>query len=141
MTVRLRASACALAATFAFGLLSALPTLADDPAVPAAPAAPAAPAPAAVTRTNGEITDVGATSITIKPRKGDAKTFTINDATKIKIDGKDATAADLKVGQRVRVNSADGTTATEISNRTRAPKAGGQTPPPAATAPAPPPAQ
>ncbi len=138
MTVRLKACACALAATFAFGLLTTLPALADDTTTPAAPAAPAA---AAMTRTTGSITAVSATSITIKPRKGADKTFTISDATKIKIDGKDATAAALQVGQRVRVNSADGTTATEISNRTGGKKGGkkggGQTP---ATDPAPVPA-
>ena len=132
MTLRQRPNAWPLAATFAFALLPAFPAMAADP--PATTPAPAAPAVPATQRTNGSITAVSATSITVKPRNGDAKTFTINAATKIKIDGKDATAGDLQVGQRVRVNSADGTTATEISNRTRAPKAGGAPPPAAAPA-------
>jgi hypothetical protein len=53
----------------------------------------------------GSITAVSADSITVQP--GDAAkpavTAAITDATKIKVDGKDAKAADLKVGQKVRV--------------------------------------
>lgn len=118
MIARLKTRAWALGAAFLFALLVALPVLAAD-------------APA-VQRTTGKITAVSATSISIQPRTGDAKTFTITAATTVRIDGKAAAIGDLKKDMRVRVNN-DGTNALEISNRVRKPAA-----PPAAEAPAPP---
>lgn len=105
-----------------FALMMALPAMAAD-------------APK-VERTNGKITKISADSITVQPRTGDAKTFTINAATQVRIDGKPAAATDLKVDQRVRVNSSDGKTALEIINRVRAPKAGTPAAPAAPATPA-----
>ena len=72
---------------------------------------------------HGKITAVSATSITVTPKKGDAKTFTITPDTKVTLDDKPATAADLAVGQHAHVKSKDGTTAKKIVSRTH-PKAG-----------------
>ncbi len=123
MTVQQRPYAWALAAAFLFALMGTLPAQAADAAK--------------VNRTIGNITAVSMVSITIQPERGGATTFVMNDATKVRLDGKPASRGDLKVGQRVRVNY-DGKNALEISNRIRHKKSGdGQAPatpaPPAAT--------
>ena len=61
-------------------------------------------APRTSTNFVGTITAGSATSITVKTTKGD-KTAAIDDKTKIKheADGKDATAADLKEGERAHI--------------------------------------
>jgi len=68
---------------------------------------------------NGNITAVSATSITIAPRTGDPKTFTISPDTKIQLNGKDAAATDLTVGTRAQVKSTDGAAADAISAMAR----------------------
>ena len=71
---------------------------------------------------HGKITAVSATSITVTPKKGTAKTFTIAANTKVKLDGQAATAADLAVGQHAKVKSKDGVTARAIKARTHGKK-------------------
>lgn len=68
---------------------------------------------------HGKITAVSATSITVTPKDGVAKTFTINDSTKVKIDKEPAKVSDLVVGERAGVRSDDGTIATEINAHTK----------------------
>lgn len=66
----------------------------------------------------GSITAVDETSITVQP--GDAAkpavTVALNEKTKVKVDGAEAKAGDLKVGQKVRVSlSEDGKTALAVA--------------------------
>ena len=60
---------------------------------------------AKVSSVKGTITAVSESSITIKPAKKDAEdlTLTINEETKIKVNGKKATVADIKEGMKVMV--------------------------------------
>ena len=60
---------------------------------------------AKVSTVKGTISAVSESSITIKPAKKDAEdiTLTINEETKIKVNGKKATAADLKEEMKVVV--------------------------------------
>ena len=83
----------------------------------------------------GRISAVTATSITLRTRRGDTKTYTINSSTTVRKDDQTATAADLAVGQFVHVRSTDGTVATAIDAHTGPPPGGppppdGQGPPP-----------
>ena len=74
---------------------------------------------------HGKVTAISATSITVTPKKGEAKTFTITPATKITLDGQPVTAADDAglMGKHTHVKSKDGTTAKKIVARTH-PKKG-----------------
>ena len=74
--------------------------------------------------TRGQITTVSADAITISARDGGAKTFALTTTTKITVDQKPMTAANLKTGQRARIVSADGKSASEIYIRTHAPSGG-----------------
>jgi len=90
----------ALAAVLGLALASAPVT------VQAATTTPAAPAPAAApkaTKYSGTLTavDTTANTITISDKTLAPRTFTITPATKIKKDGKVATLADFKVGDKV----------------------------------------
>ncbi|HNX26335.1 MAG TPA: hypothetical protein PKK48_02910 [Phycisphaerae bacterium] len=64
----------------------------------------------------GTVSAVSATSITIKPKKKDAEdvTIAINDETKIKVNGKEAAASDIKEGMKATIKHIDGT-ATQIN--------------------------
>ena len=69
----------------------------------------------------GKVTAITATSITVTPKTGDAKTFTINDATTITLDGQTVKAADdaSLMGLRANVKSDDGTIALGITARSK----------------------
>lgn len=60
-----------------------------------------------------------------RARDGGAKTFALTTTTKITVDQKPMTAADLKAGQRTRITSADGKSASGIYIRTHPPSGGG----------------
>lgn len=49
--------------------------------------------------------DTQASTVTIAGKNGESTTLTVNDKTKISIDKKDATLADLKVGDKVGVRA------------------------------------
>jgi hypothetical protein len=74
---------------------------------------------------HGKITAISATSITVQPKNGDAKTFTITADTKVKLDKQPATVADLAAGQFARIKSSDGITALKIMARTHHGRKGG----------------
>ena len=69
---------------------------------------------------HGKVTAVSATSITVTPKNGDAKTFTITDATTITLDDQPVKAADdaSLMGHNAHVKSDDGTTALGITATT-----------------------
>ena len=73
----------------------------------------------------GRITTVSLTSITVQPRNGDPKAFTITAATTITIDGNSATVADLQKARFARVASTDGSKADSIAARTHMRRRGG----------------
>lgn len=75
--------------------------------------------------TRGQITTVSADATTISARDGGAKTFALTTTTKITVDQKPMTAADPKAGQRARITSADGKSASEIYIRTHPLSGGG----------------
>ena len=81
---------------------------------------------------HGKITAVSDTSITVTPKTGAAKTYTIDAATKVELDGQAATAEDLAPGQHAKVKSADGVTARRIKAHTRKRRASKQDPIPPA---------
>lgn len=58
-----------------------------------------------ISKVNGTISAVSESSITVKPAKKNAEevTVTINEETKIKINGKSAAASELEVGMKVSV--------------------------------------
>lgn len=64
---------------------------------------------------SGKVTAVSESSITVKPGKKDAEevTVAINEETKIKVNGKPATAKDIQVGMKATVKHND-TAATAI---------------------------
>ena len=95
-------------AWLALALLLAVPTLAQ--------AAKKAPNP---NNGHGKITAVSATSITVTPKNGTAKTFTIDAGTTVELDGKPATVADLNTAQHAQVKSKDGVTAKRIKARAK----------------------
>ncbi len=65
---------------------------------------------------SGKVTAVSESSITVKPGKKDAEevTVAINEETKIKVNGKPATAKDIETGMKATVKHND-TAATSIS--------------------------
>jgi hypothetical protein len=70
--------------------------------------------------------DASANTVTVEVKGGEAKTFTVNDKTKIKIDKADKTLADLTEGLRVMVvPSKKGDAAMMINGSTAAPKGKG----------------
>lgn len=72
---------------------------------------------------HGKVTAVSATSITVTPKTGEAKTYTVSAATTVTLDGKAAKIADVQVGQNAKVTSADGKAATTITAKARVKKA------------------
>lgn len=71
--------------------------------------------------------DASAKTVTVEPKGGEAKTFSVSEKTKIKIDGADKTLADLTEGLRVTlVPNKKGDAAQSISGRTAAAKGGGK---------------
>ncbi len=89
--------------------LIALPTLAQDEKAPKE-AKPKA------TRVSGVATSVGDASVTIQPKKegSEAVTVTADDKTAVKVDGKAATLADIKVGYTVNAMVVGDGAATKI---------------------------
>jgi hypothetical protein len=72
----------------------------------------------------GEVSEVSATSITVKSADGYSRTYTVNGDTKVNGSGK---IADIKTGETVRVRAvvADGTaTATSVGDGTGRPAGG-----------------
>ena len=92
---------------------------------------------------HGKITAVSANSITVTPKDGDAKTFTITDATTITLDDQPVKAADdaSLMGHNAHVKSDDGTTALDIKATTHHKKPAPDAPPAPAPAPMPAPGQ
>ena len=74
----------------------------------------------------GRIIALSATSITVEGRDGTAKTFTITDATMVKIDGQTGSVSDLQYAHGAAVASTDGSTATSIYARTHIRRSGGR---------------
>ena len=68
---------------------------------------------------HGKITAMSATSITVTPKDGPAKTFTISSATKVMLDGQPATASALTTGLHAKIKSADGVAASVIKAHTK----------------------
>lgn len=66
--------------------------------------------------TNGTVTSVGTNTVTITDSSGAAKTFTVNDQTKIILQGGNGTLADVKTGDTLNVipNEDDATVANYI---------------------------
>ena len=91
---------------------------------------------------HGKVTAISATSITVTPKTGDAKTYTITDATKIMVDDQPVTAAEdaSLMGRNAHVKSDDGTTALEITVTKHHKKPAPEAPPAPALTPAPTPA-
>ena len=83
------------------------------------------------TKAMGSIVTADATTLTLKAKAGEEK-FAITADTKIKVNGKDATASDLKSGDRATVTytkAGDQMTATQVvANEKAAPKAKTKTP-------------
>jgi hypothetical protein len=71
----------------------------------------------------GKVTAVSATSITVQPKNGAAKTYTITGTTVIKLNGKTVQATDLSTKDHAKIKSGDGTTATKITARSHHKKA------------------
>jgi hypothetical protein len=87
----------------------------------------------------GSITAIDLDKKTITAKgDGDAVVYTTNDATKVSIDRKDATLADLKVGDTafLRVDTTDKTLLVRIGVRRNGPPAGGAAPAAGGDAPA-----
>ncbi len=109
-----------VAGTFAFAQEAA--TKQETKKAPKAAAAKTAKA----SRSMGSIVSADASSLTLKAKAGEEK-FVINADTKIKVDGKDATASDLKEGQNATVTytkAGDQMTATQVVAKEKAaPKA------------------
>jgi hypothetical protein len=107
-----------MAGTFAFAQTA--PAAKQEPK---AKAKSSKPAPAKAT---GSIVSADATTLTIKAKAGEEK-FALTADTKIKLDTKDATAADLKEGQTASVTytkAGDTMTATQVVAKSKAaPKA------------------
>jgi hypothetical protein len=103
---------------------------AEKPKATKAAKAPAAPKAQKVV--GATVVSADASNLTIKAAKGEMK-FALTADTKIKLDGKDAKAADLAAGQSATVTytkSADQMTATQIVARVKpAPKAKAPTTP------------
>lgn len=55
-------------------------------------------------RVSGKISEISSDSVTITPKKGDAKTLKIGPDTKVSMNGKPAQPTDLKQGQQVRAS-------------------------------------
>jgi hypothetical protein len=77
----------------------------------------------------GSITaiDLDKKTVTLKGNTGDPVVYTTNDSTKVSIDRKDATLADLKVGDNgyIRPDTTDKTLCVRISVRRNLPPGGG----------------
>jgi len=108
-------AAVLMVGTFAFAQTAP----AAKQAEPKAKAAKKAPAPMKAT---GAIVSADASMLTIKAKAGEEK-FALTADTKVKLDAKDATAADLKAGQTATVTytkAGDTMTATQVVAKTKA---------------------
>jgi hypothetical protein len=86
---------------------------ADKPAEKKPDAAAGAEKPKAKAGLRGTVVKVDGDKLTIKAGKDGKETVvTTSKETKVKIEGKDATLADLKEGQMVNVSPAEGTALT-----------------------------
>jgi hypothetical protein len=100
---------------------------AAEESAPAAEA-PAAEAPAAGDHAEakpipGTVVSADAEKIVIKSKKGEEKSFTITETTKIMVNGAEATIADIKADMMVKI-TADGDHAAKIeSGKTKKEKA------------------
>lgn len=109
--------AVALLAVCTIGISGAalLASANHDPEPRAPLSQPGATVPAARSRVvTGRVSQVGAGSITIQPRIGDAVTVAIDANTVVKVDDRAATAADLKVDMSAGVFFENGKAASEI---------------------------
>ena len=73
-------------------------------------------------KSSGSIVSADASSLTLKAKAGEEK-FTLGPDTKIKVDAKDATAADLKAGQTATVTytkAGETMTATQVVAKEKA---------------------
>jgi hypothetical protein len=71
--------------------------------------------------------DASAKTVTVEAKGGEAKTFTVTEKTKIKVDKADKTLADLTEGLRVTVvPGKKGDTAMSINGNSAAAKGGGK---------------
>ncbi len=103
----------------------ALPAMAQETKAPKAKAEKKAPA-AKTMRAIGSIVSADASTVTVKTKAGEEK-FALTSDTKIKLDGKDATAAELAAGQSATVSftkAGETMNATQVVAKTKAaPKA------------------
>ncbi len=103
----------------------ALPAVAQETKAPKAKAEKKAPAPKAMKAT-GSVVSADASTLTLKTKAGEEK-FALGADTKIKLDTKDATAAELAAGQTATVTytkSGETMNATAVVAKTKAaPKA------------------
>ena len=91
------------------------------------PSEPPPPPPAKETKTTGKVTKAEKDQLTLKDDEGKDKSFTINKATKVTIDGKAGVLDDVKKGSAVTVTSeGDAVTKVEV----KAPAAPPPPPPP-----------
>src|SRR5215468_4394825 len=77
--------------------------------------------PHTITYDHGRITSVSATSLTLKEPDGSVVTSVVNAGTKVTIDGRPASIAQVKRSQTATVASVDGGPAAQVKVRTRAP--------------------
>ncbi len=77
---------------------------------------------AAKAAAKGKIKSIDGTKVTITDKKGTDSVIDTDASTKVKVDGADATFADLKVGMTVTSVTPDTGTATEIDATTKAAK-------------------
>jgi hypothetical protein len=114
-----------MAGTFAFAQATPTKQTATKKAPKAAAAAPKA------MKAMGSVVSADASTLTLKAKASEEK-FALGADTKIKVDGKDATAADLAAGQTATVTytkSGDTMTATQVVAKAKAaPKAKAKTP-------------
>ena len=66
----------------------------------------------------GIVVSASNNSITLKSKGGKETTVATNDQTKITVDGKSGTLADVKAGMHVKILPADGSVATSVSANT-----------------------
>jgi hypothetical protein len=79
--------------------------------------------PHTITYDHGRITTVSPTSLTLKEPDGSVVTIVVNTSTKVTIDGRPASIAQVKRSETATVASVDGGPAAQATVRTRAPLA------------------
>jgi len=79
--------------------------------------------PHTITYDHGRITAVSSTSLTLKEPDASVVTIAVNASTKVTIDGRPASIAQVKRSETATVASVDGGPAAQATVRTRAPLA------------------